>query len=265
MSRSADAIVYSGPSFEIEMRPDGYKWQDAQGRVQLSAERIGDACTVWIPPQPSLEPGFLDRSHMCKLTGTIDGERIEGMFMDDHVYSKPGVNLHESRLTSTVENYWMQWLVEYEDGTLEGGSAWRGQPGSNFTHAHHFVRGRSHARRDGRIEVSRNANGSMSTLRLTFPGEVSFEFEQVGSYDWPIHTYGRVASSTRSARIVKSWHYVENWPTNMSAVEEFQAAYQRLYGRSCSLRKLLKGARIENEALTLIPAERFTGMMAGTR
>ena len=264
MSRTADAIVYGGPSFEIQMRVDGYEWRDAGGRIQLSAQRLGDACSVWIPPQPGFEHGFLDRSHLCKVSGSIDGEPVEGMFMDDHVYSRPGATLHESRLTSTVENFWMQWLVEYEDGSLEGGSAWRGQPGSEFSHAHHYVDGRSRARRDGRIEVSRNGNGSMQTMRLSFPGDVEFEFEQLGSYDWPFHTYGRIASSSRSLKVVKSWHYVENWPTNMSVVEEYQAVYERLYGRPCSLRNLVDGARIENEALVLVPADQRR-VLAGTR
>lgn len=253
MERGDKAIVYGSPSSEIEMSVDGYRWRDANGRIELNAVRLGDVCSYWAPPQPGLEHGFLDRSHLCTVTGTIDGDPVEGMFMHDHVYSKPGLPLSETGLLSTVENYWMQWWVEYDDGSTEGGSAWRGQPGSGFTHAHHYADGRSRARRDGVIDVARNANGSITHMTLSLGSEVRFEFEQIGSYDWPLHTYGKVSSCTRDREIVKSWHYVENWPTNMKLIEDYQLAYERLYQRPASLKNLLIGARIHDEALVLIP------------
>lgn len=251
MERREHAIVYGGPSFEIEMSVDGYRLRDAGTRIDLTAKRLGSVCSVWVPPQAGVENGFLDRSHLCTVTGTIDGDPVEGMFMDDHVYSKPGVTLRESGLVSTVENYWMQWWVEYDDGTTEGGCAWRGQPGSGFTHAHHYVDGKSRARRDGVIDIARNENGSIEHVTLSLGSEVTFEFEQIGSYDWPLHTYGRVSSCSRDRKIVKGWHWVENWPTNMKLIEDYQAAYERLYGRPASLKRLLEGARIEDEALVL--------------
>jgi hypothetical protein len=263
MERSADRVVYGGPTFEFVIREDAYEWRDGSGRVQITAERLGQACAVWAPPQPGIENGFLDRSHLCWATGTIDGERVEGLFAEDHVYSAPGLTLRESGLVKTLENFWMQWLIEFEDGSIESGTAWRGQPGTGFAHAHHYADGRSRARRDGRIEIIRNGNGSIERALLTFP-EVSFEFEQVGSYDWPFHTYGRVASCSREAQVVKSWHYIENWPLNMHLIEEYQHAYQQLYGRPCSLRKLTEGARMENEALVLVPADQVAPAIAGS-
>lgn len=259
MERRADAVVYGGPSFEIAMYDDRYEWRDAGERIQLTAQRLGQACSVYIPPQPGFEQGFLDRSHLCFVTGTIDGEPVRGMFMDDHLYSRPGLRLEEAGLVQKFENYWTQWFVEYEDGSVEGGSAWRGQPGTGFSHAHYYSDGRSRARRDARIEVARNSHTSMEHMTLSLGDEVTFEFEQLGSYDWPFHTYGRVSSCTRDKKIVNSWHYIENWPVNMSAVEEFQAAYARLYGRPASLRRIVEGARIENEALVLLPQDVSTG------
>jgi hypothetical protein len=251
-ARIPEAVIYGSPSFEIEMRQDRYVWRDAGGRIDLTAERLGQVCAFWAPPQPGVPDGFQDRSHLCKVSGTVDGEQVQGMFMDDHVFSRPGALLKDSGLVTVFENFWMQWLVEYEDGTLEGGSAWRGQPGSGFSHAHHYVDGVSRARRDGRIDVSSNDQGSMDRMTLTFP-DVTFDFEQLGAYDWPLHSYGRVATSSREKQIARSWHYTENWPVNMHAIESYQEAYHRLYGRPCSLKQLLAGARIVDEALVLTP------------
>lgn len=209
--------------------------------------RLGQACSFWVPPQPGWPHGLLDRSHLCTVSGTIDGDPVEGTFMDDHLYSA-GVSMRQAGFAGTIENYWMQWLVEYEDGSLEGGSAWRGQPGLGFARAHHYLDGHSRARRDGRIEVARTESGSISQMTLSFP-EVSFTFGQEGSYDGPFHTYGRVASCSREKTIAKSWHYVENWPVNMYDIEDYQAAHLRLYGRPLSMRRVVEGARFENGAL----------------
>jgi hypothetical protein len=257
MQRHQDAIVYGGPSFEIEMGLDGYRWRDANGRIDLRAERHGQVCSFWVPPQPNFEHGFMDCNQIGKLTGTIDGDPVEGMFLDDHVYAQPGANLHEAGLVSKIENYWTQWWAEYDDGSIEAGTAWRGLPGTGFSHAHHYLNGRSRARRDAQIEIGRNDNGSIEHVTLVLGADVTFEFEQTGSFDWPLHTYGHVASCSRDREIVKSWNYVENWPVNMSLVEDYQVAYERLYGRPASLKNLLEGARIDGEALVLQPPDRM--------
>jgi hypothetical protein len=254
----ADAIVYCGSSFEITMTADGYRWLDASGRIDLTAERLGDACSVWIPPQPGCAPGFLDRSHLCIVAGTIDGDPVRGTFMDDHLYSAPGATMRDVGFAGTIENYWTHWLVEYDDGSLEGGAAWRGDPATGFTHAHHYVDGHSRARRDGTINIERNAHGSMTQLTLAFP-EATFTFAQDGSYDWPFHTYGRLVCSSRDKTVARSWQYIENWPTNMNAIDDYQTAYAHLYGRGYSMRRLIDGARFKDETLILTPPTHAPG------
>jgi hypothetical protein len=256
MERSDTAVVYGGPSFQIEMGLDEYRWRDADDRIDLRAQRHGGVCSLWVPPQENFEHGFLDCSQIGKLTGTIDGDPVEGMFVDDHVYAKPGSTLPEAGLVSKVENYWTQWWVEYDDGSIEAGTAWRGRPGTGLGHAHHYVDGRSRARRDARIDVSRNQRGSMKHVVLSLGSDVRFEFEQTGSFDWPLHTYGHVSSSSRGRGIAKSWNYVENWPLNMHLIEDYQIARERLYGRPASLKRLLEGAQVVDEALVLVSPDR---------
>jgi hypothetical protein len=245
-----DALVYATPSLRIVTRAEGYDWEDAGGRIQVHVERLGNPCAFWVPPQPGYEQGFVDRNHLGKVTGTFDGESIEGLFVADHLYSKPELRFHELELCR-FDNYWIGWLVEFEDGTREGGFAWRGRPETGIAFAHHYVDGVSRARADARIAVTRAAGGGIDTATLTLGSDVTVELEQHGAFDWPFHTYGAVKSISRDRPVAKSWSYLENWPYGFEHIEHYQEAYQQLYGRYPSMTKLLEGARIDGEALVL--------------
>ena len=169
--------------------------------------------------------------------------------MVDCIYSTPGLTFRETEFTTRLHNYWMDWLVEYEDGGYEGGFAWRGMPGTGFAAAHHIVDGVSRARNDARITVERTDRGTMQMVTLSLGSEVELAFAQGGSYDWPIHTHGTAVSSSRERTIARSWNYSENFPLNWELVEEYQAAHAALYGRYPSLQQLLSGARVIDEAI----------------
>lgn len=239
-----DAIVYTGPSFRVEIGLDRYRWTDAKDRVQLDATTLGKPCTFFVPKQGRFEHPIMSRSHLAKVTGTFDGDRVEGVLNLDHYYSTPGINFRELGVTAKLHNYWMNWLVEYEDGGLEGGFAWRGMPGLNFGAAHHFVDGRSVARSDARIDVERTERGTMEKVTLALGQDLTVEFGQHGSFDWPLHTYGTVSSISRPRKVVKSWNYSENFPLNWDVIEDYQQAHAGLYGRYPSLNGMFKGARV---------------------
>lgn len=251
VAHSAESVVYDSPSFRLEEGVHEYRWTEAGGRVDLHATRLGSACTFWVPEQPGFAHPIMSRSHLGKVTGTIDGDPVEGIFMVDHIYSRPGLSFKETDFTTKLHHYWMNWLVEYEDGSLEGGFTWRGQPGTNFSAAHHFVDGASRARTDARLEISRTEAGTMSRVKLSLGDDLEVDFEQHGSMDWPIHTYGTVRSTSRSKKVVKSWNYSENFPINWGLVEEFQAAHSALYGRYPSLKGILDSVRVDDGRLTI--------------
>jgi hypothetical protein len=249
VEQDSDAIVYAGDSFRLALGVGEYAWSEASGRVELAARRLGQACTFWVPSQSGFEHPVLSRSHFARAAGVIDGDPVEGILMVDCIYSTPGLTFRETEFTTRLHNYWMDWLVEYDDGSYEGGFAWRGMPGTGFAAAHHIVDGVSHARNDARIEVERTDRGTMETVRLTLGTEVQLEFAQGGSYDWPIHTHGTAVSSSRDRKIVKSWNYSENFPVNWQLVEDYQVAHAALYGRYPSLQGLLSGTRVVNGAI----------------
>lgn len=89
MTETADAISYSGKHFRFNFGIDSYRWIDAGGRVDITAKRLGQLCTFWIPAQDNFDHPQMLRSHLGKATGTIDGEAVEGLFMLDYIYSRP--------------------------------------------------------------------------------------------------------------------------------------------------------------------------------
>ncbi|HVV91686.1 MAG TPA: hypothetical protein VHB53_14430 [Solirubrobacterales bacterium] len=244
-----DAVSYVGDSFRFDFAPSHYAWSDADGRLRLEAERLGQVCTFWIPEQPGYEYPQMLRSHLGKATGTLDGRKVEGLFMLDYIYSRPDAMWSEMGMLTKLHNLWMNWLVEYEDGSLEGGYAWRGRPGNGFAAAHHFADGVSVARSDARLETSQTERGTIERLKLTLGDTVELELEQRGSLDWPLHTCGVVSSIGTGKEIARSWNYTEYFPLNWPAVADFQSAHHALFGKYPSFQRLMKDARVEDELL----------------
>jgi hypothetical protein len=250
VEESEEFVSFVGDHFRLDFGPRRYRWEDGGGRLRLEAERLGQVCTFWVPQQPGYEYPQMLRSHLGKATGTLDGKPVEGLFMLDYIYSFPHAMWPEMGMLTKLHNLWMNWLVEYEDGSLEGGYAWRGRPGNGFAAAHHYADGVSTARSDARITTRRTERGSITHVTLRLGDTVTVELEQKGSLDWPLHTCGVVTSAAPGKRIVKSWNYTEYFPRNWDAVADYQAAHHKLFGKYPSFSRLMERARIdENELL----------------
>lgn len=249
-----DAVSYLSEHFRLDFGGRCYHWEDAGGRLTLDVERLGQVCTFWVPEQSGYEHPQMLRSHLGFATGQIDGDPVRGLFMLDYIYSRPGAMWTEMGMLTKLHNLWINWLVEYEDGGLEGGYAWRGRPGTGFAAAHHFADGVSTARSDARIETFHTARGTVERVRLEL-GDLNLELEQSGSLDWPLHTCGTVSSISTGRAVAASWNYTEYFPVNWSAVADYQAAHQALFGKPPSFRKLMEGARIDEAERLVYGAE----------
>ncbi|OZF39569.1 hypothetical protein [Rhodococcus sp. 14-2483-1-2] len=249
ITETADAVSYVGETWRFDFGVDTYRWTDGGGRLDLTAERLGQVCTFWVPEQDGYEYPQMLRSHLGKVSGTLDGEPVEGLFMLDYIYSRPDAMWTEMGMLTKLHNVWLNWLVEYEDGTYEGGYAWRGRPGTGFAAAHHVADGVSTARSDASIDTHFTERGTVTSVDLGLGPDTNVTLAQVGSTDWPLHTCGTVSSINREKKIVKSWNYTEFFPLNWQAVSDYQSAHLGLFGRHPSFAKLMKGARIENQLL----------------
>ena len=239
-----DAVSYRSAHSRLDCGVSEYRWEDASGKVDLRATRLGQVCTFWVPEQAGLTHPQMLRSHLGVAEGTIDGDPVHGLFMLDFIYSHPGAMWTEMGMLTKLHNLWLNWLVEYEDGTYEGGYAWRGRPGTGFAAAHHFVDGVSTARTDAHIETHHTDRGTVDRVTLTM-GDLVVELEQGGSLDWPLHTCGTVSAISNGRAIRRSWNYTELFPLNWSSVADYQAAHQGLYGKPPSFRRLMEGARVD--------------------
>lgn len=249
VTEDRSAVSYVGDSYRFDFGPSQYRWLDGHGRLVLQAQRLGQVCTFWVPRQDGYDYPQMLRSHLGKATGTIDGQPVEGLFMLDYIYSRPDAMWSEMGMLTKLHNLWLNWLVEYEDGSYEGGYAWRGRPGTGFAAAHHVVDGVSVARSDARVIPHFTDRGSVRSVELHLGNEVSVDLPQAGSTDWPLHTCGTAASTSRGKKIAKGWNFTEFFPLNWHAVASYQQAHRQLFGRYPSFQRLMAGARIEDEYL----------------
>jgi hypothetical protein len=253
IAEDESSVSFLSNSFRFDFGVDSYRWVDGNGRMDITAQRLGQVCTFWIPEQPGYEHPQMLRSHLGKAAGTINGERVEGLFMLDYIYSRPDAMWTEIGMLTKTHNIWMNWLVEYDDGSYEGGYAWRGRAGTDFAAAHHCVNGVSTARSDAHIAPEFTDRGAISALSLSLGEEVQAKLDQSGSTDWPLHTCGTVDWTSRGKLITKSWNFTEFFPTNWSHVADYQAAHYQLFGRPPSFQQLMRGAVVKDETL-LFPA-----------
>ena len=254
ITESADAVSYAGDTWRFDFGVRDYGWVDGSGRLELTAERLGQVCTFWVPEQEGYAYPQMLRSHLGKATGTLDGEPVEGLFMLDYIYSRPDAMWTEIGMLTKLHNVWLNWLVEYEDGTYEGGYAWRGRPGTGFAAAHHVVDGVSTARSDARVRTHHTERGAVTEVELDLGGDTALVLDQAGSTDWPLHTCGTVSAINRDKPIARSWNYTEFFPLNWHAVADYQAAHLGLFGRYPSFARLMRGARIVNQQLVFDPS-----------
>ena len=203
-----------------------------------------------MPEQEGYSLPQLLRSHTAKAKGSINGDPVEGLFMLDIIYSRPGHTFSEVPMCTKLHNLWLNWLVEYTDGSYEGGYTWRGRTGSGFAATHHIVDGLSTARSDSTIVTTyTEGRGTVMKNHVQLGNEVTFELEQYGCCDWPIHTCGTVAATSRDKKIAKSWNYTEYFPQNAAEMMEFQKAYSAFIGRPARMGRIYSQARVENDYL----------------
>lgn len=248
-----DAVSYRTEHSGLDCGVDEYRWQDASGRLDVTVRRLGQVCTFWVPVQPGYDQPQMLRSHLGVASGQIDGDPVDGLFMLDLIYSHPGLMWTEIGMLTKLHNLWLNWLVEYEDGGYEGGLAWRGRPGTGFAAAHHFADGVSSARSDARIHTRHTDRGTVDRVTLAL-GDLTVELEQAGSLDWPLHTCGTVCAISTDRPIRRSWNYTEYFPVNWSAVADYQAAHQALFGKPPSFQKLMEGAWVDDQHRLVLPA-----------
>ena len=240
-SETADAVHFVGENVRLDTRVGSFDWYDAKGQWELHAEQLGQAFTFWVPEQEGLPMPMQYRSQIGKATGKINGDPIEGYTYFDAIYSHSGFMYLKLPLIRKIEKQWSSWLVEYTDGEIDAGLAWKGFADTGFNAAHLIRNGVSTALSDSRVFTTYDQRGTVWKIRVELGGEV-VELEQDTCSDWPSHTFGRVVATSRGKEIARSWTFTEWVPDN---VEELLERYLAGEIQTHQARQ----ARIENERL----------------
>jgi hypothetical protein len=218
-SETDDAVHYVGENVRVEVRVGSFDWYDAKGRYEIHVQQVGQACTFWVPEQEGIPVPIQHRSEIGKATGQINGDPVEGFTFLDSSYSHPGVMYFYLPLIQKLEKQWSMWLVEYNDGEMDAGFAWKGRGQTGFSAAHLIVNGVSTALSDSRTFTEYTRRGTAYKARVEL-GDQVVELEQDTVSDWPTHTFGKVVSTSRGKEIAKGWNYIEWMPDNTEKLLE---------------------------------------------
>jgi hypothetical protein len=64
-----DAVSYASAHFRLDCGVSDYRWEDAGGRLDVRARRLGQVCTFWVPEQPDWP------LHTCGIVSSISNDR----------------------------------------------------------------------------------------------------------------------------------------------------------------------------------------------
>lgn len=106
--------------FSIEIQPQHYHHVEAAGELDLHFTALGPAMEYFCPGE--LEDGLYS-SEFCEVAGSIQGRPVRGFGGMDIAWGPPGVGWTQSKIYSLLEEYWVVFVNEFDDGTREYGIA----------------------------------------------------------------------------------------------------------------------------------------------
>ncbi|MFI5394277.1 MAG: hypothetical protein ACHQ9S_01980 [Candidatus Binatia bacterium] len=106
--------------FFAEIQPQHYHHVEAGGEVDLHYSALGPAMEYFCPGE--LEDG-LYASEFCEVTGSMQGRPVRGFGGMDIAWGPPGIGWTQSKIYTLLEEYWVVFVNEFDDGTREYGVA----------------------------------------------------------------------------------------------------------------------------------------------
>lgn len=106
--------------FSIDIRPQHYHHAEAGGELDLDFSALGPAMEYICPGE--WEDG-LYASEFCAVAGTIQGRPVRGFGGMDIAWGPPGIGWTQSKIYSLLEEYWVVFVNEFDDGKREYGIA----------------------------------------------------------------------------------------------------------------------------------------------
>lgn len=210
-----DLLSYSTPASRYEIKRDGWEWSDFFGRWDLQVRRVGQPYLITIPRQHDFKSAQIHRSEHGFVEGIIDGEAVRGVAFVMHTYSEAGSEqkfIHLP-LMNVMNNGWLLWMVEFEDGDLAVGEARLGKPGTGWQMSYLYKDGQAALTALPEIALTHSAGGPVEGFRIASP-EVTVQASTDACSIWPHCTFGVIDSISDPRRIRDSWSNAEWNPEN---------------------------------------------------
>ena len=200
----------------LRMDPRSYDWRDFGGAIDLHVRQVGEAVYFRIPVQDRITHPIYHQSQTGLVTGEINGDAVFGLSLLDFVWTTPRTSWLNTEAFRKIERHWSMWLVEYEDGTFDGGYAWSAKEPFTFN-AGHLIRNEvSSACQTAKSTVRFSAIGLPQNISIDYGGQYGVELEFTHLADWPLHPVGHVASTSAAKPIKRSIAITEWIPDNIS-------------------------------------------------
>lgn len=215
VERGLELEILSTESSRFASRPQDWDWSDFYGRWKLNVRRLGRTYRISVPKQLDFASSQLHFVEHGVVSGVVDGEPVTGIAFLQQTFADEGSGCKfiHLPLMNGMNNAWIFWGVEYEDGDVAFGEARVGQPGSGWEMSYLYRNGHDLMTTRPTITYSHASGGPVSHCRVEMD-----DFTLTCALDvaavWPHLTFGEVDSTSDPRPIRRSWANVEWNPSN---------------------------------------------------
>ncbi len=153
-------------AFSAEIQPQRYHHVEAGGEVDLNYVALGPAMQYLCPGE--IEDGFYS-SELCEVSGSVQGRPVRGWGGLDIAWGPPGIGWTQSKIYTLLEEYWVVFVNELDDGTREYGVAVDGA--ADFSVGFLVRNGVPVHVGDAAIAMHRNADGFPTAATISLGAE----------------------------------------------------------------------------------------------
>lgn len=214
-----DEEILSTGSSRFSSRPGGWTWTDFHDRWDLSVSRVGRAYRIDVPRQFDFASSQIHVVEHGVVSGTVDGEPVNGVSFLMHTFAEKGSDCKfiHLPLMNGMNNGWLFWMVEYEDGDIALGEARIGQPGTGWEMSYLYRNGEDMLTTTPIISYRHSPSGPVDRCHVEVEGfSLSCDLDVCAV--WPHLTFGEVVSTSDPRSIRRSWANVEWNPSNYREV-----------------------------------------------
>ncbi|KAE8331441.1 hypothetical protein BDV39DRAFT_201092 [Aspergillus sergii] len=208
---------YDAPEkLQLDIEPGRYRWQEGDD-IDITYEAVGPAMR-FLTLGGEIKEEIYYTVEMCKIEGTVKGEKVTGFGSLDQVWQEPGNTWHQAKVYLFVEDIWVPFFNKYKDGTYEYGHFIRGRNTWKCGYIH--TDGKSTMDNDYQMDVNWKDGNPVDIDINVGPHKLKWVCDNVmvpPESSRPHITYaeGRMVNLNTKKEIEKYYSWIEYRPYNM--------------------------------------------------